>query len=419
MPGVQSCLAAAEATGLFMGWEEGRITLGEVLALSHQTNEYRARSAPGRSFGTTRAGEDAMPLPFEHLSISAFRGLRQLTLEKLGRVNLLVGLNDSGKTSVLEAVALMARPLEPLGWVRLARQREPSHVNLRYLSSTERIRWLFPPGERPEGDPAELVIKAGGQLPITDLTARFKRVVAMRPNILGARGANGALEQETSGAELQIEFATAGQSHTRTFTIWPNEPIRRPAKAGGSPPCEVVLAYHHWMPTVPLRGYSQARLEGSSEDLTRLLSLIDPEIRGLEILQPEEEPVLYVTHATHGPVPLSVYGDGIRRTLLLAEAVIKAKGGILLVDEIETGIHVSALSGVYSWLVRVCRELDVQLFATTHSLEAIDALLAADTTPEEDTVAFKLGRHEGRSVVKRYGEEQLRWMRFERGLEVR
>lgn len=360
-----------------------------------------------------------MPLPFEHLSITAFRGLRQLTLEKLGRVNLLVGLNDSGKTSVLEAVALMSRPLDPVWWLRLAQQREPSQVPLRRLSRTERIRWLFPPGERSEGEPAEVVISAGGESPITALTARFKKVVAMRPDPRSRfRESISVTERETSGAEIQLEFATAGQSHARTFTLWQNQPVR-PAGGRGSTPCEVVLAYQHWMPAVPIRGYSQARLLGTSEELTRLLSLIDPEIRGLEILQPEEEPVLYVTHATHGPVPLSVYGDGIRRTLLLAESVAKAKGGLLLVDEIETGIHVSALSGVYSWLVRICRELDVQLFVTTHSLEAIDSLLAADTTPEEDIVAYKLGRHQGQSVVKRYGEEQLKWMRFERGLEVR
>ncbi|HZI02741.1 MAG TPA: hypothetical protein VEZ71_01900, partial [Archangium sp.] len=314
-----------------------RATFGEVLALWRQTNEYRTRSAPGRSSGTTRAGEDAMPLPFEHLSITAFRGLRQLTLEKLGRVNLLVGLNDSGKTSVLEAIALMARPLDPVWWLRLAQQREPSRMPLWRLSSTERIRWLFPPGERPEGDPADVVIKAGGQIPIPEVTVRFKRAVAMRPDAIRRRG---GLERETSGAELQIEFATAGQLHTRSFILWPNEPIRGPDDVRRGPPCEVVLAYHHWMPTIPLLGYSRARLEGTSEELARLLSLIDPEIRGLEILQPDEEAVLYVTHATHGPVPLSVYGDGIRRTLLLAEAVVKAKGGILLIDEIETGIHV-------------------------------------------------------------------------------
>ncbi len=357
-----------------------------------------------------------MPLPIEHLDITAFRGLRNLRLEKLGRVNLFVGLNDSGKTSVLEAVALMSQPLDPLWWLRLSHQREPSSVPLRRLSRTERIRWLFPPTSRSESTPSEIIIRAAGRIPISAMKARFTRVVAMRPDPRFRRRP----EQETPGAELQLDFTAADQSGTTTFTLWQNEHVR-PLMAAESagPHCEVVLAYHHWMPTGPLRGYSQARLEGTSEGLARLLSMLDPEIRGLEILQPEEEPVLYVTHATHGPVPLSVYGDGIRRTLLLAESVLKAKGGILLVDEIETGIHVSALSGIYAWLVRICREFDVQLFATTHSLEAIDALLAADTTPEEDVVAFKLGRHEGQSVAKRYGEDQLKWMRFERGLEVR
>jgi hypothetical protein len=360
-----------------------------------------------------------MPLPIEHLDITAFRGLRHLKLEKPGRVNLLVGLNDSGKTSVLEAIALMSRPLDPAWWLRLAQQREPSQVPLRRLSRTDRIRWLFPPSERPESERAEVAINVEGQIPITGMTARFKRVVVMKPLPELIQALEGASEVEVPGAELQIDFRTLVQSGTHTFTLFPYEAVRSIDQVTTGTHCEVVLAYHHWMPTVPVRGYSKARLEGTSEDLTALLCLIDPEIRGLEILQPEEEPVLYVTHATHGPVPLSVYGDGIRRALLLAESVVKAKGGLLLIDEIETGIHVSALGGVYSWLVRACREFDVQLFVTTHSLEAIDALLAADTTPEQDVVAFKLGRQGGQSVVKRYGEEQLKWMRFERGLEVR
>jgi hypothetical protein len=359
-----------------------------------------------------------MPLPIEHLDITAFRGLRHLKLEKLGRVNLLVGLNDSGKTSVLEAIALLSRPLDPMWWLRVSQQREPSQMPLRRLSRTERLRWLFPASAQPGVERAEVIINAQGPIPITALTAKFKRVVAMRP---GSQNPylSAAFERETPGAELQLEFSTAGHPRTHSFTLWQNEPVRSTEQESTGPHCEVVLAYHHWMPTVPVRGYSQARLEGTSGDLVTLLSLIDPEIRGLELLQPEEEPVLYVRHATHGLVPLSVYGDGIRRTLLLAESVVKARGGLLLIDELETGIHVSALGGVYSWLVRACRDLDVQLFVTTHSLEAIDALLAADTTPEEDIVAFKLGRQGGQSVVKRYGEDQLKWMRFERGLEVR
>jgi len=361
-----------------------------------------------------------MPLPIEHLDITAFRGLRHLKLEKLGRVNLLVGLNDSGKTSVLEAIALLSRPLDPMWWIRLAQQREPSRMTWRRsFSRVERLRWLFPPSDRPEFARAEIVISAEGRLPLNAITVRFKQVIAVRPLSDLMKVLEEEDERETPGAELQIDFHEAGQSRKHGFTLWQDEAVHSPDPESAGLHCEVVLAYHHWMPTGSLRGYSQARLEGTSEDLTTLLSLLDPEIKGLELLQPEEEPVLYVRHATHGLVPLSVYGDGIRRALLLAESVVKARGGFLLIDEIETGIHVSALGGVYSWLVRACRDLDVQLFVTTHSLEAIDALLAADTTPEEDIVAFKLGRQAGQSVVKRYGEDQLKWMRFERGLEVR
>jgi voltage-gated potassium channel Kch len=356
-----------------------------------------------------------MTLPVEHLTITAFRGLRDLKLEKPGRINLLVGLNDSGKTSVLEALALMTRPLDPMWWLRIAMQREPSRMPLRRLPRIERLRWLFPPGveDQTGAGRAEIVLSSEGRMPISSMTVRFTQISAMRV------GGFDDEEKVTLGAEFQVRVGTKSLSDEHTFTLWHGEPVRSSGEDGEALPCEVVLPYQHWMPELPIHGYSQARLGGTSEDLTSLLALLDPEIRGLELLQPEEEPILYVTHATHGPVPLSVYGDGVRRTLLLAEAVSRARGGLLLIDEIETAIHVTALGGVFKWLVQACHRFDVQLFVTTHSLEAIDALLAADTTPEEDVVAFKLGRHEGRSTVKRYAEEQLKWMRFERGLEVR
>ena len=42
----------------------------------------------------------------QSLEIRNYRNLRHLTIEKLGRVNLLVGKNNTGKTSVLEAVGI-------------------------------------------------------------------------------------------------------------------------------------------------------------------------------------------------------------------------------------------------------------------------------------------------------------------------
>jgi AAA15 family ATPase/GTPase len=73
----------------------------------------------------------------------------------------------------------------------------------------------------------------------------------------------------------------------------------------------------------------------------------------------------------------------------------------------------------FRWIVDSCASNDVQLFATTHSLEALDAILAADTSSEEDIVAYRLEQHRGRTVAQRYGENLLKRLRLDRGAEVR
>lgn len=173
------------------------------------------------------------------------------------------------------------------------------------------------------------------------------------------------------------------------------------------------------MGIVPVKEFSDARLAGFQEKVRELLRSLDSRLVDLEILAPRGQPVLFLQDAVAGLAPLSAFGDGIRRTLLLALALPRLAGGVLLIDELETAIHVSALGKVFRWLVDACKQYNVQLFATTHSLEAVDAILAADTTPEEDIVGFRLEREEERTVARRYGEDLLKRLRYERGLDVR
>lgn len=79
-------------------------------------------------------------LPISELEVTQYRGLRDFSLKGLGRVNLLVGRNNSGKTSVLEAISLAAAPLDPLEWRRVASRREP--VEDFPPRTIERLRWL-------------------------------------------------------------------------------------------------------------------------------------------------------------------------------------------------------------------------------------------------------------------------------------
>ncbi|MFR2988895.1 MAG: AAA family ATPase [Faecalibacillus sp.] len=69
--------------------------------------------------------------------------------------------------------------------------------------------------------------------------------------------------------------------------------------------------------------------------------------------------------------------------LLLSLILVKSSGGIMLIDEIETAIHTSALIEVFSFIIKACKKLNVQLFATTHSLESVDKLLKAANYDED------------------------------------
>src|SRR5713226_7251866 len=79
----------------------------------------------------------------DEFTIHRFRGMREAKLEKLGQINLLVGGNNSGKTSVLEALSLFCDPLNPRKWSSVAFARETSPST---LSPSERLLWLFPQG---------------------------------------------------------------------------------------------------------------------------------------------------------------------------------------------------------------------------------------------------------------------------------
>jgi AAA15 family ATPase/GTPase len=148
-----------------------------------------------------------------------------------------------------------------------------------------------------------------------------------------------------------------------------------------------------------------------------LIRSFDNNILDIQILSmPTGIATLYIKHKELGLAPLYVFGDGFKRALVIALTLLTTANGVLLVDEIETSIHVSALGSVFSWLIETCRRREIQLFVTTHSLEAIDAMLQPEIATD-NVVAFRLN-HNGQAP-QRFSGNLLHRLRSERGLDVR
>lgn len=165
--------------------------------------------------------------------------------------------------------------------------------------------------------------------------------------------------------------------------------------------------------------YDWSELAGSplQQEIIAMLQPLQPSILDFQnVVQRETGSTeLQAIHKTLGACSLSMFGDGFKRALAYALGLVHAKGGVLLIDEIEMAIHKSALERVYGWLRKMCEELNVQVFATTHSLEAIEAMLGDQ--PSEDTVCYQLG--EGGKVARRWSGDLLWRIVKQRGLDVR
>ena len=356
--------------------------------------------------------------PIDSLHVSSLRGLRDITLADLGRVNLFVGGTNSGKTTVLEAISLTGDPLNPLTWSRAANRREPSRFTSIGSSTVDRLKVLFP--SRGE-EPAPIEIGLTGTSPWEHISScvRVLRELRRGQESLFDDPHEPRAEEERDGLEVTVTARKSdGELRTRTFGIWEDAPLRVRQDLPKIP-IRIVTAYDHWFGSVASIGLSEATLADEASKVTTLLRELEPRITDVRLVQTLHAPSVVLRDVDAGWLPVSAFGDGIRRALTMALAVPRAAGGILLIDEIETGLHVSMLRRVYRWLWDACRSFDVQLFATTHSLEALSAMLDADTSPEEDTVCFRLERQGEATIAKRFGEEQLRRLVHERGLDVR
>ena len=135
-----------------------------------------------------------------------------------------------------------------------------------------------------------------------------------------------------------------------------------------------------------------------------LLKIFDKNIENILYTKSDlsNELVPSIEHKLLGVMPLYTFGDGLKRVLLLANEVAKVRGGILLIDEIETAIHNKYLEDILNFLCVASKNLDIQIFATTHSIETIDALLKVqeyDKNNDDDIVRIITLRKDNKNLL--------------------
>ena len=149
--------------------------------------------------------------------------------------------------------------------------------------------------------------------------------------------------------------------------------------------------------------------EGKRKNLIDALKIIEPGLEGMELLDFNGETILHGEKGIGRPIPILFMGDGFNRLSSIILAISDAPSGIVLIDEIENGFHYSVLEDVWKVIAKAARDFNVQIFATTHSLETIRA--AHQAFSESDTYDFRYHRLDrrksGQITASSYDQETM------------
>ncbi len=380
---------------------------------------------------------------FDRLQISGYRALQLVDLSQLGQVNIFVGDNNAGKTSILEAISILCNPLDPFQWLEVSQRRlylgRSQLISLR--PNIEALKWIFSQKIGASNDEiyqAEILIEANGTTPIHELKAKLGEIYGSGVEKNNQKSFDKDIsspEEEVSspemdsvrvGLELEIAVNLASaqlnlfppEAEREIFQFWENERfVQRRRNKPIVKNATIFPSYSSSEPILERLSRIIRQEEDGKNEVLELIRSFDNNILGIEILpMPTALATLYIKHKELGLAPLYVFGDGFKRALVIALTLLTTANGVLLVDEIETSIHVSALGSVFSWLIETCRRREIQLFVTTHSLEAIDAMLQPEIATD-NVVAFRLN-HNGQAP-QRFSGNLLHRLRSERGLDVR
>ena len=351
---------------------------------------------------------------FTRVTIRNFRVFRELNVDDLGSINLFTGQNNVGKTTLLEAIFL----LSGAGCPDVA-------INLNVL------RGLV---EGSSGPPAALLWK--------ELFAGLDIGKAIA--LAGTHGSLGELLLEVKpGAPQEIASITPANGNDDPPTATTNVPDERSLSFSYSRNGEQV-AHGGIRQSGPALEVSQPRADipfpasilvsrggNAQEDAVRLgklrrkkrgdvlldaLRIVEPKLQSIEDNSATGVPMIWGDVGLRELVPLPVMGEGMTRIARIVLAISSSPNGVVLLDEIENGLHHSVLKKVWQVVESAARQFRTQVFATTHSFEC--AAAAHQALPSD---AFRLHRleivdDESRCVT--YGDDAIAGA-ITHGLDVR
>ena len=343
------------------------------------------------------------------LLINNYKNIRHLSIPKLGRVNLIWGKNNVGKSTLLEALSIYASNghISQLYDILKMRGEDLNIFGYRdSITTEEEINAFLPFVSDYKKSTLETDGVQIGENEENVVTIKLVRVSRVRAN-LSESGKTGTIRivtpvdapQEENVVSQSLGIQMDNHSKQLNYVINLNGHGFKDYDMLDSVGMPVNVPYNY-ISSTGNQGVSIDKLWSSismseNEDyVIKALQIIEPRIKRFNILtsdspSSQQGSVPFVLlEGENNRVRLSSMGDGINRILTIILSLINCKGGIFLLDEFENGLHYSVQSKLWDIIFELAKNLDVQVFVTTHSNDCINSF--ARSTMSKDGLAIRL-----------------------------
>jgi len=348
------------------------------------------------------------------LFVERFRSLRKLEINGLGRVNLITGRNNTGKSSVLEALRILASDASPFIINDILQFREEDAGDTDETARPLAAEGLFSLSNLFNGFPQfsaklePIVIAANGVSHPMRLTMEVgwfseerdqdgtRRLIPQQKELFGEGETIPALVIEGGNSRRVLPLESIRRLAYR------NRTMRSEVAAEPSLPCVFVSPYGGERTATLGALWDKIALSDREKNVVDALRIIDPEISAVSMVGGEgprqHRTAIVRSGILPRPVPLRSFGDGLNRLFGIILSLVNAKDGLLLIDEFENGIHHSVQLDAWRAVFKLSQQLGIQVFATSHSWDSVEAFQKVAAETPEAGVLVRLSR-KGEDIV--------------------
>lgn len=332
---------------------------------------------------------------YKSFEANNFRCFRELKLTELDLVNLIAGKNNVGKNALLEAMFLHCGAYNPELTLRVNAFRGIEAINIEFTG------WAETPWDSifNQFDTSKMVELKGinDQDVLRILRLKLIRQTNELARIYQTHRVLDKLDDSvpfSSAAPQVLELENVeGERGQSYYMILDAKGIRHVPIPPPPPFPAIFLPACARIPIAEEASrFGKLELIGQQDLLLKALQVIEPRLRRLAVVVVGGVPVIHGDIGLGRLMPLPLMGDGLARLASLVLAVANAPKGVVLVDEIENGLHHSVLQKVWRAIGETARAFGTQVFATTHSFECIVAAHRAFS--ESGSYDFRLHRLE-------------------------